>query len=74
MVLDFLCELEAALPQLANCLFDIIAIKRHVRRAGREAVPLRRVNAQVGLRRVKDQPAVANIGRLPAELVAKKRP
>src|SRR5205823_1820540 len=73
VVLDRPGELDAARLQFRHGLLDVIAVERNVRRARRGAVfRVGGVAAQVGLGQVEDQPALADVRRPEAQLVAEE--
>src|SRR5690349_202324 len=72
VVLDRLRELDAVALQLGHRLLDVVAIERDLRGA-RWRTPVGRMHAEVGLRCVEDQPAVADVGAFPSEAIADER-
>src|SRR5262249_15233692 len=73
VVRDVARELDAARFQLRDGLLDVVAVERDVVHAGRAAVlRVGGVAAQVGLGQVEDQPALADVARGEAQLVAEE--
>src|SRR5687767_13301964 len=73
-VLIGVLELNTFRFELSHGGSYIVAVKRDVSRARRWAARLCRMAAQVRLRNVEDEPAVADVGGPEAQPIAKERP
>src|SRR5262245_29570924 len=71
---DLVVELHAARLELFDRPAQVIGEERDVVRAGRRVFALRRMHAEVSLRKIEDQPAAADVRTRQLELVAQERP
>ena len=75
MIGNGLVEHDASLLERRYGSLDVVAVERHVMRPRRRLPgPFHGVTADVGFRKVEDQPAIADVGVGESKLVAQEGP